>query len=126
MVYRLKRNNEFRIVYRRGKSIANNVLVLYVFRNRNNKDKNSVYYNKVGISVSKKVGNSVVRSRCKRLITESYRLKADNLKTGYDFIFVARTNIKGKDYHQVDKAVESLLKKAGLYNDNEKNVNNNN
>ena len=47
-------------------------------------------------------------------------------QTGYDFIFVARTNIKGKDYHQVDKAMESLLKKAGLYNDNEKNINKNN
>ena len=120
MIYRLKRNIEFRIVYRRGKSIANNLLVLYILKNRNNKDNNEVSYNKVGISVSKKVANSVVRSRCKRLITESYRIKNDKLKQGYDLVFVARTNIKGKDYHQVDKAVDSLLKKAGLYNDNEK------
>ncbi|MBE6048830.1 MAG: ribonuclease P protein component [Clostridium sp.] len=115
MIYRLKRNNEFRMVYRHGKSIANNILVLYVFKNRNNKDKDSTSYNKIGISVSKKVGNSVVRSRCKRLITESYRIKVNDLKTGYDCIFVARTNIKGKDYNQVNRAVDSLLKKAGLY-----------
>lgn len=126
MIYRLKKNFEFNIVYRRGKSYANDLLVLYVFKNKRNKDKNLDSYNKIGVSVSKKVGNSVIRSRCKRLITESYRIKADNLKTGYDFIFVARTNIKGKDYHQVDKAMESLLKKAGLYNDNEKNINKNN
>lgn len=119
MVYRLKRNSEFRIVYRHGKSIANNLLVLYVLKNRKNRDKNEGSYNRVGISVSKKVGNSVVRSRCKRLITETYRIKTDDLKNGYDLIFVARTNIKDKDYYQVNKAVESLLKKAGLYN-NEK------
>ncbi|MCR4943116.1 MAG: ribonuclease P protein component [Clostridium sp.] len=119
MIYRLKRNIEFRIVYRHGKSIANNLLVLYVLKNKKNKDKNEGSYNRVGISVSKKVGNSVVRSRCKRLITESYRIKTDNLKNGYDLIFVARTNIKDKDYYQVNKAVEGLLKKAGLYN-NEK------
>lgn len=119
MIYRLKRNIEFRIVYRHGKSIANNLLVLYVLKNKKNKDKNEISHNRVGISVSKKVGNSVVRSRCKRLVTESYRIKVDKLKKGYDLIFVVRTNLKGKDYYQVDKAVDSLLKKAGLYN-NEK------
>lgn len=119
MVYRLKRNIEFRIVYRHGKSTANNILVLYVLKNKKNKDRMNNSYNRMGVSVSKKVGNSVVRSRCKRLITESYRIKVDRLIDGYDLIFVARTNIRGKDYYEVDKAVDSLLKKAGLYN-NEK------
>lgn len=117
MVYRLKKNSEFRCVYRRGKSIANDLLVLYILKNKKNKDNNGNKYNKVGISVSKKVGNSVVRSRSKRLITESYRLKLDNLQQGYDFVFVARTKLKDKDYHQVNKAVLNLLKKAGLYNE---------
>ena len=115
MVYRLKKNSEFRIVYRRGKSLANDLLVLYIFKNRRNKDIKANPYNKIGISVSKKVGNSVVRSRSKRLITESYRLSRDHIKIGYDFVFVARTKIKGKDYHAVSKAMDNLFKKAGLY-----------
>jgi ribonuclease P protein component len=123
MVYRLKKNSEFRTIYRRGKSLANDLLVLYIFKNRRNKDTKGNLYNKVGISVSKKVGNSVVRSRTKRLITENYRLKSDNLITGYDFIFVARTKIKDKSYQNVEKAMENLFKKAGLYNDKESNVN---
>ena len=63
----LKKNYEFRIVYRKGKSLANKYLVVYKYRN--NKANN-----RLGISVSKKVGNSVVRSRVTRLIRESYRL----------------------------------------------------
>ena len=73
MIYRLKKNLEFRFIYRRGKSFANSLLVLYVFKNKMNKDNEGNLYNKVGISVSKKVGNSVIRSRSKRLIYENYR-----------------------------------------------------
>ena len=119
MVYRIKKNIEFRIIYRKGKSFANDLLVLYILKNRRNRDKEGNQYNKVGISVSKKVGNSVVRSRSKRLVTEGYRVKLDNLKQGYDFVFIARTNIKDKSYEKVDKAIDNLFKKVGLYN-NEK------
>ena len=115
MVYRLRKNNEFKIVYRRGKSLANNLLVLYIFNNRNNKTKDGIIYNKVGVSVSKKVGNSVVRSRSKRLITESYRLNEDNLKKGYDFVFIARNSIEGKSFFEVEEAMKKLFSKAGLY-----------
>lgn len=115
MIYKLKKNIEFRIVYRRGKSFANDLLVLYVLKNNRNKDKDNSLYNKVGISVSKKVGNSVVRSRSKRLILENYRLKQENInKKGYDFVFVARTKIKDKSYHDVAKAMDNLFNKAGL------------
>lgn len=119
MIYRLKKNIEFRFVYRRGKSFANNLLVLYVLKNKNNKDEKGNLYNKVGISVSKKVGNSPVRSRSKRLIYENYRFKEEDLNKGYNFVFVARTKIKDKSFNEVEKAMDNLLKKAGLYN-NEK------
>lgn len=115
MVYRLRKNNEFKLVYRRGKSLANNLLVLYTFNNRKNKTEDNLTYNKVGISVSKKVGNSVVRSRSKRLITESYRLNEKDLKSGYDFVFVARSAIKGKSFSEVENAMKKLFFKAGLY-----------
>lgn len=115
MIYRLRKNTEFRTVYKRGKSLANSILVLYTFNNRKNKDTEGSIYNKVGISVSKKVGNSVVRSRSKRLISESYRLNCHNLKNGYDFVFVARTSIKDKSYAEVEEAMKKLFLKAGLY-----------
>lgn len=115
MIYRLKKNFEFNIVYRRGKSYANDLLVLYVFKNKRNKDKNLDSYNKIGVSVSKKVGNSVVRSRCKRLISESFRLNYDNIIKGYDFVFIARNPVKDKKYFDVEKSMQNLFKKAGLY-----------
>lgn len=115
MIYKIRKNNEFRTVYRRGKSIANSLLVLYVYKNYKNVDTHKERYSKVGISVSKKVGNSVVRSRIKRLIKESYRLNSLNINEGYDLVFVARAAIKDKSYFEVDEAAKKLIKKAGLY-----------
>lgn len=115
MVYRLRKNNEFKLVYRRGRSLANNLLVLYIYNNKKNKTEDKLPYNKVGISVSKKVGNSVVRSRSKRLITESYRLNEKDIKKGYDFVFVARSAIKDKSFFDVEESMKKLFLKAGLY-----------
>ncbi len=65
----LKKNYQFGFVYNKGKSVADKYLVLYAVRNKRNPD-----INRLGITVSKKVGKSVVRSRVTRLIKESYRL----------------------------------------------------
>ncbi|MGL4760070.1 MAG: ribonuclease P protein component [Sarcina sp.] len=120
----LRKNREFRLVYRRGESLSNKLLVLYIFKNRRNRDEKNLPYNKVGISVSKKVGKSVVRSRVKRLILESYRLNCGSLKEGHDFIFIARNPIVGKSYDEVERAAMHLFKKAGLYQ-NEKVIDSN-
>ena len=117
MIYRLKKNFEFTIVYKRGKSFANDLLVMYILKNKRNKDQDCQLYSKLGVSVSKKVGNSVVRSRSKRLITESFRLNYDNIAKGYDFIFIAINRIKDKNYFDTEKAMKNLIKKAGLYNE---------
>lgn len=124
MIYRLKKNFEFKIIYRRGKSFANDLLVMYILRNKKNRDRDINLYNKLGVSVSKKVGNSVVRSRSKRLISESFRLNDEFVTKGYDFIFIARNPIKDKNFGEVEKAMKNLFKKAGLYNKNEENNNN--
>lgn len=110
-IEKLRKNSEFRAVYRRGRSFSNSILVLYVFKNYKNKN-----INRLGISVSKKVGCSVVRNRVKRLIRESYRLNKYRFKTGYDFIFIARTTIKGSSYLEVEKCLIDLLNKFKLVN----------
>ena len=69
----LKKNTDFRRVYNKGSSHSNNLLVMYVLPN--NKEEN-----RLGISVSKKVGNSVVRHRVARLVRESYRLNENNFQ----------------------------------------------
>jgi ribonuclease P protein component len=73
----LKNNEDFREIYRTAKSYANKYLIMYV-------KKNNYSYNRLGISVSKKVGNSVVRHRITRLIRESYRLSEDSILSGLD------------------------------------------
>jgi ribonuclease P protein component len=115
---KIRKNNEFRTVYRRGKSFSNPLLVLYVY-------KNYKQLNRVGISVSKKVGKSVIRSRVKRLISESYRLNKDIIKQGYDLVFIARTASNDKNFFEIEKSVKNLFKRAGLLI-NEKTIDSNN
>ena len=83
----LKSNRDFKNVYGRKKSYANRYLVMYVLENGLDK-------NRLGISVSKKVGNSVVRHRVTRLIRESYRLHEDLFRSGLDIVVVARASAK--------------------------------
>ncbi len=105
----LKKNYEFRIVYRKGKSFANKYLVLYKYRNNK-------AHNRVGISVSKKVGNSVVRSRITRLIRESYRLHEEQIvKEGWDLVVIARSAAHGASYAEVSNALINLLKQHNIY-----------
>ena len=75
----LKKNQDFQKVYRKGTSQANRYLVMYVL-------KNGHMENRLGISVSKKVGNSVVRHRITRLIRESYRLNETLFERGLDIV----------------------------------------
>ncbi len=100
----LKKNYDFRTVYRKGRSLANKYLVVYKYPNNTNA-------NRIGISVSKKVGNSVVRSRVTRLIRESYRLNEDNIeKEGWDFVVIARSSANGASYQDISNSLVSLLK----------------
>lgn len=103
----LKKNYQFRFVYNKGKSIANRYLVMYVVKNGNNT-------NKLGVSVSKKVGNSVVRSRVTRLIKESYRLTENSIKQGYDIVVIARVSANTATYDEINKSLKHLLKKQNL------------
>lgn len=97
----LKKNRDFRTVYGNGRSRANSLLVMYVMRNGTEK-------NRLGISVSKKVGNSVVRHHLTRLIREIYRLNEKKFQKGLDVIIVLRVTAKDADYHALESAVMHL------------------
>ena len=99
----LKKNQDFRIVYKNGKSYANKYFVMYVYENNLN-------INRIGISTSKKVGNSIVRHRIARLVRESYRLHEDIFNSGLDIVIVTRMNAATIGYHEVEKALIHLGK----------------
>lgn len=114
----LKKNADFKNCYNNGKSYVSRLLVFYVCGNRQGR-------NRFGISVSKKVGNSVVRHHVTRLIRESVRLHENEMNTGYDVVIVARVRAGEADFFKIESAFLKLAKKAGIRksdsNNNEKN-----
>lgn len=110
-INRLRKNEDFRKVYQKRKSMANKLLIIYI-------SENGCEFNKVGFTVSKKVGKSVVRSRVKRLLSESYRLNSEKVVQGYDIIFVARNTCAEATYKEIESALVHLLKKMKLINKN--------
>jgi ribonuclease P protein component len=110
----LKKNDLFQSVYKQGKSYANKYLVMYVI-------KNNLGYNRIGISVSKKVGNSVVRHRLTRLIRESYRLQEEMFNNGLDIVVIARNSAeKVKKCIEIQSALLHLGKLHGILIENDK------
>jgi ribonuclease P protein component len=97
----LKKNRDFQSVYRRGVSRANKYFVMYVL-------KNNTDTNRLGISVSKKVGNSVIRHHLTRLVRESYRLHEDMFHSGWDIVVIARESAKDISYREVESALLHL------------------
>ena len=97
----LKKNRDFQMVYYQGKSQANKYLIMYALQNAGTR-------NRLGISVSKKVGNSVVRHHLTRLVRESYRLNEEQFKKGYDLVVIVRPSAKEKGYHEIESALLHL------------------
>ena len=104
----IRKNEDFRTCYKFGKSYANKYLVVYI-------RKNGTDQNRIGISVSKKVGNSVVRHRIKRLVHESYRLHEKEFDSGSDIAVVGRRSADGASYYEIERALIFLLRNAGMY-----------
>lgn len=109
----LKKNRDFRTVYRDGKSYANRLLVMYTLKNDSDR-------NRLGISVSKKVGNSVVRHHITRLVRESYRLHEEMFHSGWDIVVIARAGAKNASYHEIESALLHLGNLQKIMNPEEK------
>ncbi|MGN0161534.1 MAG: ribonuclease P protein component [Lachnospiraceae bacterium] len=103
----IKKNEDFRNVYSKGKSRANKLLVMYILENGTDTSR-------FGISVSKKVGNSIVRHRLTRLIRESIRLNLDSFESGYDIVIVARASLKGLGFMETESALLHVSKIHGI------------
>jgi len=106
----LKKNHEFKRLYNKGKSFASPIVVVYC-------RKNGGAENRLGITVSTKVGGAVVRNRVRRRFKEIYRLNESRLKSGFDIVIVARVRSRFAGYRELEAAVLSLFKKLKLMGD---------
>ncbi len=103
----LRKDEDFRRVYRQKNSMANRLLIIYI-------GKNNLGYSRAGFTVTKKIGKSVVRNKVKRRMRESYRLNKDKIINGYDLIFIARTRCSEANYREIESAMLHLLRKKRL------------
>lgn len=118
----IKEDRTFRRAYRKGNYSAGRILSVFVIEDKNKE------INRLGIVVSKKVGNSVQRNRVRRLIRECYRLSELKLKKGYDIVFSARetkrvaptakNRVKAvvlPDFEKVRREMDYHFAKLGLF-----------
>ena len=104
----LKQNHIFRRLYHTP-GAADSCMVLYARRNREGK-------NRVGFTVSKKLGHAVVRNRTRRRLREVYRLNETALKPGYDIVIVARSRAVEAPFGKLTASFLHLADKAGILN----------
>ncbi|MEG1525715.1 MAG: ribonuclease P protein component [Clostridia bacterium] len=103
----LKRKKEFRYTYRVGKSQSSRLCALVYAKNRTKGAK-------IGFSVSKKIGNSVIRNRVKRRMREAATPLVGAMMPGYNVIFIARDAAKEAPFQQICFTMRTLLSRAGL------------
>jgi ribonuclease P protein component len=103
----LKKNSDFRRLYSRGKSAVNPYMVVYC-------RKNGRGVNRLGYTVSVKLGHAVVRNRVRRRLREIYRLNSDRLSSGWDIVVVARAKCVGAEYQKMNDAFLTACTKLNL------------
>ena len=105
--YSLKKNSDFRRLYSKGKSAVTPYLVVYCRRN-------GKPVNRVGFTVSAKLGNAVTRNRVRRRLREIVRLNSAHLKPGRDLVVIARSRCVDGDFRKMESAFLSACDKLGL------------
>ena len=107
MLVSLKENAAFRRLYQRGKSVGNRYIVIYCRPNR-------LGHNRLGLTVSTKLGHAVVRNRIRRRLREIYRQNEQSLKQGFDLVVVARTACVEASFSSLSSAFALLADKLEL------------
>lgn len=103
----IKLNRDFRLLYKRGKSAVNPFLAIYARKTKNTS-------NRIGITVSTKVGKAVVRNRVRRRIREAYRINEEKFFPGLDIVIVARVRAATASFFDIEKSLLSLSEKLRL------------
>lgn len=103
----IKKNEDFKKVYRKGKSCANDALIMYVLPN-------DLTHDRIGISASKKIGNSITRHRIARVVRECFRLHSEEVKSGFDIVVVAREPAAMLGYNEMSLAYLDLCSRMGI------------
>ena len=103
----MKKNSDFRRLYAKGKSAVNPYMVLYCRRN-------SLGVNRLGYTVSTKLGHAVVRNRVRRRIREVYRLHEDAFCPGWDIVVVARSRAVDAPFAKLTASFLNLAGRAGI------------
>ena len=103
----IKENSDFKRLYYRGKSVVKKRIVLYYRKNKEG-------HNRLGITVSSKIGCAVVRNKVRRLIKENYR-NLQGLKEGYDIVIVARGSIVNSSYSEIGKELVKAFGECSLF-----------
>lgn len=113
--HRLARREDFNRVYRRGKSAANLQFVLYYLPQK------EAGPFRLGVSVSKKLGNAVVRNSIRRRMKEIIRLAQDELQPGLDLVIIARKPVAEMEYEEMRKSLNHVMKRAGVLKEKKRN-----
>ena len=107
----LKKNWEFQAVYKKGKSLANKHIVMFVLKNNKG-------INRLGISASKKIGKAVVRNKQRRRLKEALRILESEILTGHDIIILLRAGITEASFLELKSSARHLLRKHGIWGQN--------
>ena len=103
---RIKKDKEFQVVFKNGKSFANRQFVVYCYPKEGQEEF------RIGLSVSKKIGNAVTRNRIKRYLRQAFLEVKDEIKNDMDYIIIARHQAATKDFHETKKSLQHVLRIA--------------